>query len=267
MIKAQCLGFLNTPPLWTGNQFDIQQFNFPDIKLNSIQLEALPQNLRLGHQVEHIFKQLIEQSDSYDILVYNLPIQQEKRTLGEIDFILQDNVSNKLIHVELTYKFYIIDTDITDPIHSLVGPNRRDTFYQKKEKILNTQFPLLQAKESIDALSGLGIDHSIIQHQCCFKAQLFTPYGKNVDSIKVFNRQCFAGYWLKFDDFELLYLQDAQFYIPSKSEWIIQPYDNVSWLPYQKCLREISHRLSHGHAPVVWIKNKQDFFEKIFVVQ
>ena len=89
MIKAQCLGFLNTPPLWEGKQFDIQQFEFPSIDLSSFQPEPLPQNIRLGHQVEYIFKQLIEHSAQYNILVYNLPIRKEKRTLGEIDFILK----------------------------------------------------------------------------------------------------------------------------------------------------------------------------------
>ena len=227
---------------------------------------VLPNNLRLGHQVEHIFKQLIEYSDKYNLLVYNLPIRQNKRTLGEIDFILQDNFTKEYIHIELTYKFYIIDIEIKDPVHSLVGPNRRDTFYLKKEKILNTQFPLLHAQEGIDALSKIGIDHSAVQHQCCFKAQLYTPYGKKADSLKMFNNKCHAGYWLSFDDSELRRFQDAQFYIPTKSEWIIQPHDNVSWLQYQKCLEKIAKRLDQGHAPMVWVKESAINIKKIFIV-
>lgn len=266
MIKAQCLGFLNTPPLWRGNQFDIQQFNFPDLKLNTIQPEALPQNLRLGHQVEHIFKQLIEQSNSYNILVYNLPIRHEKRTLGEIDFILQDNINNKLIHVELTYKFYIIDTDITDPIQRLIGPNRRDTFFLKKEKIKNIQFPLLHAHEGIEALAKLGIDHKAIEHQCCFKAQLFIPYGQKTTQIEPFNKDCITGLWLRFDDFDNPEFQKAQFYIPTKSEWIIEPHDEVSWQSHQESITDIRQRLVRGHAPMVWCKAQKNSIKKIFIL-
>lgn len=266
MIKAQCLGFLNTPSLWRGNQFEIEQFNFPNIRLDNIQLEELPQNLRLGHQVEHLFKQLIEQSDHYNILVYNLPIRQEKRTLGEIDFILQDNSNKKLIHVELTYKFYIIDTDITDPIQRLIGPNRKDTFFLKKEKIKNVQFPLLHSKEGDEALADLGIEHIDIEHQCCFKAQLFLPYGEGSTQIEGFNKKCITGHWLRIENFDKTEFQKAQYYIPTKSEWIIEPHDDVNWLSYKECIIDISQRLDRGHAPMVWIKMPTISIKKIFIV-
>lgn len=267
MIKAQCLGFLSTPPLWDGKQFEIEQFQFPDVRPDSFQPEALPQNIRLGHQVEHVFKQLIDHSDHYDILVYNLPIRQEKRTLGEIDFILKDNSTEQLIHVELTYKFYIIDPEITDPIHRLIGPNRRDTFFLKKEKIKNVQFPLLHSEEGAKALYELGIDHhKALEHQCCFKAQLFVPYQKETVLPVIFDKACISGYWLRLNDLNKSDFKDILFYLPSKSEWIIEPHIGVAWLSHKKTLEQITNRHERGSAPMVWMKTPEVMISKAFVV-
>ena len=92
MISAQCVGFLNTPPLWEKQQFDIQQFEFPSSELHAFYPKPIPNNLRLGHQIEFVFKQLVEYSNAYSIVLYNLPIRQVDRTLGGIDFIRKDEL-------------------------------------------------------------------------------------------------------------------------------------------------------------------------------
>ena len=210
MIKDQCLGFVNTPPLWEGTQFGIQQFDFPKMEMNLLQLENISTNLRLGHQMEYVFKQLIEKSKLYQILIYNLQIENEKRTLGEVDFILNELATGNLIHVELAYKFYIIDKTQTSPIHRLIGPNQRDTFFDKKEKILNSQFPLLHSKEGVEILADQKIDVTSLTHQSCFKAQLFQHFNSSVVDTEVFNNNCIVGSWLKFDEMEQAYFTSAQ---------------------------------------------------------
>ncbi|MFK7770835.1 MAG: DUF1853 family protein [Saprospiraceae bacterium] len=266
MIKAKYLGFLNTPPLWEKQQFDIQQFEFPNLKLQSFQPTTIPGNIRLGHQVEYIFKQLLEYTEAYNVLIYNLPIRQEKNTLGEIDFILKDKSSNQLIHVELTYKFYLINPGIPEPIHSLIGPNRRDTFFLKMEKIKNKQFPLLHSPAGIKALHDQNINHLKIEHQCCFKAQLFQLYGSKVINIGSLNKKCLAGYWLRFNDFNQAEFANAQFYLPTKSEWIIEPNDQVVWKSHIEIMMEINSRFLKKIAPMIWLKNTKGEIEKLFVV-
>ena len=266
MIKAQCAGFLNTPPIWEKEQFDIQQFEFPSLELQSFQPKAIPGNIRLGHQVEYIFKQLVEYSDAYDVMLYNLPIRQGKRTLGEIDFILKDKTSDQLIHAELTYKFYLINPEIEEPIHRLIGPNRRDTFFLKMEKIKNKQFPLLHTEEGIRALDDLGIDHLKIEHQCSFKAQLFQPYDSEVVNIGPLNKNCLKGYWLRFDEFNQTEFEDAQYYLPTKSEWIIEPNNHVVWKSHVEIMMDINLRLLKEIAPMIWMKNSKAEYKKLFVV-
>jgi hypothetical protein len=265
MIAAQCDGFLKTPPLWHKNEFDVQQFEFPGLVLDSFQPKAIPQNIRLGHQMEYVFKQLIEYSEYYNIVLHNLPISQDKRTIGEIDFILEDK-AHKYIHVELTYKFYIIDSEVSDPIHSLIGPNRRDTFFAKMQKIKNVQFPLLHSEAGAKALYSKDINHLEIEHQCSFKAQLFKLYGSSEVNFGVFNNGCLVGSWLRFDDFNTSDFASNTYYLPTKSEWVIEANDQVAWKSHFDAIIEINLRLVKERAPMVWMKITDTEFKKLFVV-
>jgi len=266
MEKQQCIGFLNTPPLWHNEQFGIRQFKFPEIHLTAFQPQPIPQHIRLGHQMEYVFKQLVAYSEAYEVVLHNLPIRQRKQTMGEIDFILKDKASQKLIHVELTYKFYIIDPEIIEPIHQLVGPNKHDAFFAKMQKIKNQQFPLLHSEEGANALYNNNIDHLEIEHQCCFKAQLFQPYGSAASTMHPLNEICIVGYWLRFDAFNTSEFKSYQFYIPSKSEWVIAPHHQVVWQSYAEIGPEVKLRMDHKKSPMLWMKKSDTAFEKMFVV-
>ncbi len=266
MIDKRFIGFLNTPLLWSNEQFGIHQFKFPEIDLTDFESKPIPERLRLGHQMEHVFKQLLEASNQYDILIHSLPIKDDNRTIGEIDFILRDVASEQLIHVELTYKFYIIDTSISEPIHQLIGSNRRDMFFTKLEKIKNLQFPLLHTAEGRDALNQKGINHEEIKHQCCYKGQLFVPYATSEVHIRPLNKACIQGKWLKFDAFNAEEFRGYSFYIPYKSEWVLVPHNDVPWKSHLGILREINLRMIQENAPMIWMRKSETELEKFFVV-
>ena len=266
MIKQQCTGFLNTPPLWQNEQFGMHQFEFPEIDLTTFQPKAIPDKLRLGHQMEYVFKQLVEYSSNYEVLLHNLPVKRGKQTIGEIDFILRNLQTRVLIHIELTYKFYIINPQISEPLHQLIGPNKRDMFFAKVEKIKNRQFKLLHSKEGITALTDHNIEPSKIKHQTCFKGQLFQPYVSNSLNINPLNTSCISGYWLRFDDLKSGEFKQYQFYIPSKSEWVIAPHTAVHWKSHAKILLDLKLWMLQENAPMLWNKKSETEFEKFFVV-
>ncbi len=266
MMDKKSYGFLSTPPLWTKEQFGIRQFEFPTIATDTFRQKPIPTNRRLGHQMEYVFQQLLEHDPSYAVILNNLPIKNEKRTLGEIDFILRDLKTEKLLHVELTYKFYIIDPDISEPIHRLMGPNRRDMFFTKMEKIKNEQFPILHSEEGVAALRARDIDVKSIIHQACFKAQLFYPYNAPKTSIRPLNKACIVGYWLHFDTINGIPFKQCLFYIPFKTEWPIVPHMAVPWISHFELLMELQLRMLKENAPLIWIKKEDDTIEKCFVV-
>jgi hypothetical protein len=266
MLIHHYIGFLNTPPLWTGTQFGIEQFHFPQIDLGFFKPKPIPERVRLGHRMEYVCKQLIEFHPDYEIILHNLPVRDGKRTIGEIDFILREVETEKIVHIELTYKFYIIDPKISDPIHRLIGPNKRDMFFTKMEKIKNEQFQLVHAPKSVDALDKFGIDHREITHKACYKAQLFLPYRTNASDLRPLNPECVCGFWLQFDDFNAMEFRNLEFYIPLKTEWVVEPHSDVKWKSHFETLLEVNLRMLKKNAPMLWMKRTKTDFEKFFVV-
>lgn len=265
-LQQQITGFLNTPPIWLNTQFSIQQFDFPQVDINNFNPQPIPQNIRLGHQMEHVCKQLLDFSDKYEVLLHNLPILEGKQTIGEIDFILKEKSTQQLVHVELTYKFYIINPKISEPIHQLMGPNKRDMFFTKMEKIKNAQFGLLHSIAGRNALAENDINSTEIVHQACYKAQLFEPFRSKPLHLRPLNPNCIVGYWLRLGDLQTDAFKKNEFYIPSKSQWVITPYAQVQWTSHYETLLEINQRLIKQNAPMVWMKKSDTEFEKFFVV-
>ncbi|RRQ48306.1 DUF1853 family protein [Maribacter algicola] len=264
-LNRQIAGFLQTPSLWTKTQFGIRQFEFPQIDLTHFTPTPIPQKIRLGHQMEHVCKQLLEASPAYEVLLYNEPVRQGKQTLGEIDYILRETATGQIIHLELTYKFYIIDPQISERIHQLMGPNRRDMFFTKMEKIKNEQFTLLHSPAGKKTLAEKGIPNENIQHQACYKAQLFEPCQSKAINIRPLNPHCIVGYWLRLADLQSEAFKNYQFYIPYKTEWVVAPSDGVAWMSQYETLLEVNMRLLKQNAPMLWVKKGTDTIDKCFV--
>lgn len=258
--------FQNTPPLWKNSYEGMQQFNFPKLDLDGFVPSDIPIRLRLGHQLEFIFHQLLLRSNSYKVLAYNLPIRKNKITIGEVDFILQ-NDGIGLIHLELTYKFYIVTGNGDFPMdQQLIGPNHRDTFTNKKDRLRLHQLPLPTSKEGIGTLNENGIDSFKLTPQVCFKSQLFLPYHNQIIDVGPFNSECISGTWATISDFGSEKFQSYQYYIPSKLEWLLTPHNNVVWSSYKTALDKILVNLENKLAPLLWVKKDSLNIEKIFIL-
>ena len=263
---SRYLGFLNTPPLWIKKQFGLEQFTFPELDPGSLKAETIPQGIRLGHQMEYVFRQCILQAKEYDLLVYNAPIRDSGKTLGEVDFILKDRTDNRHFHVELTFKFYIINPEISEPIHRLMGPNKRDMFFTKLDKIREEQLLLLKTARGKALLETYNLEKIEILPRVCFKAQLFVPYQTNKVHIRPLNKACVAGFWIRFETFKSSEFKNDLYYIPFKHEWPVKPNNNVTWISYYEALLEVNIRMIKEQAPLLWRKKSDTEFDKFFVV-
>jgi len=262
MLRA----FLDTPPLWRHTRFGVTQFELPRIDLQRVRPIGLPANRRLGHKIEYLFVECLQGQDRYELLHHSILIKNGVKTLGEIDFILKDREQPSLLQVELTYKFYLIDSTISDPIHQLIGPNRRDLFLQKITKIRDGQFNVPLSPPGRDRLRGLEIDSETLVQQACFKAQLFIPYHAVSMPVGPFNQHCIAGFWIRFRDFDTDAFKEFTYCLPTKDEWLLTPYDTGSWMAHNELLIEVYSSMRKQRAPMVWMKKHSIEFEKFFVV-
>lgn len=264
----QFKGFLQTPPLWQKEEF----LPFPPfITTAAIPRELkldleIPGNLVLGRRVEYYFRYYIEKFSHHKILAANLQVIQEKITLGELDFLLQNEKSKEISHVELVYKFYLYDPNFSIETDRWIGPNRRDTLVKKLKRLRDHQFPLLYRKETKESLNSLQIDAEEVIQKICFKAHLFLPYTFPDQKLPLINPECIAGRWLRAPEFTQTEFGAQLFHIPKKENWPVEPRYNETWFDFEQIQAQLQLLLSQKRAPMVWMKSGSNTYDRIFIV-
>ncbi|SDR76375.1 DUF1853 family protein [Gramella sp. MAR_2010_147] len=270
-ILNQFQGFLKTPNIFPKDHpADFNIFNFPEVPITDAliaDLEKLdhPRNSVLGKRMESFFEIAIKHSSQYQILDSNIQIIHNKQTLGELDFLLLDKQASKVLHVELVYKLYIYDETVDLEIQRWIGPNRRDSFFEKLGKLRSRQFPLLYKPETLNYLDKLNISIDKIEQQLCFKAQLFTSGSVFQKKQNLVNPDCLAGNWYHLNHFIKMKWDENLFYSPKKKDWSCDPEDNTNWMNQKDFLKNIQSLLEKNKAPLVWMKTRSAFY-KFFIV-
>ena len=249
--EARIQSILNTQIL------DLTSLGFEPFYLSDLMLPKIPQieiidNLRLGHSVEKIVSQLIKASTNFKILYENLQIKVENKTIGEIDFIIEEIKTKQLFHIELAYKFYLLDPTIsTIQLHNWIGPNRKDSLKEKIEKLRDMQFPLLYKTQTKAVISEL--DTTKINQKLCLVTSLYLPYESKVE-IEPLYAKAVKGYFIKYDLFKSLEKNNKYFYIPKKKDWGISPSTNKQWYTYQEVEIVLNQVIEEKQAALCWQK-------------
>jgi hypothetical protein len=222
-------------------------------------------NIRLGKQIERIFAFLIDRCSNYSILKENIQIIDGKITIGELDFIIKNNSNNILSHLEIVYKFYLYDPNNSQvELEKWIGPNRKDSFIEKYNKLKLKQFPLLYQPKTADVLNEFNI--KTINQALCFMSSLFVPYSFLNKSIPEINNAAIVGYWLSVDNFYKLQELDHLYYLPNKHEWGITPNSNSEWYSYSEIELIVNASIDRNFSPLCWIKTSDLVFEQCFIV-
>jgi len=261
-IQKRYDGFLQTPCLWTGKSvFGLQQLHV-DAKSYRININ-INDKLRLGKYIERLVSFQLSQEKNINILCENIQIQQEKRTLGELDCILKSE--NTIVHLEIVYKFYVYDNSVgKSEIEHWIGPNRKDSLLEKLTKLKEKQLPLLYSKACENYLKSIRISSKKITQQVYFKAQLFVPFAKKNIDLNILNADCICGFFINKD--ELHYFKNCKFFIPSKKDWIIIPHQNVSWINFDTFKLYSKEYHERKFSPLCWIKQHNGKILKVFLV-
>lgn len=238
--------------------FELSKLNLPNV------LEfQLPDNIRLGHLAEKIVSELIKSSTNYDVLYENIQVIEAKKTIGEIDFIIEELITKRLIHMELAYKFYLFDPSISsEPINNWIGPNRNDSLIKKLEKLKGKQFPLLSHECAKSKFAALKIDEA--SQALCFLVSLFIPYEYKANFSPVY-KKAIKGYYLNFKTFTNLHNSSKTYHLPPKKQWGMEPSENETWTDFTGVERSIDMSMEQKQAPLCWQKHK-DSYLAFFIV-
>ncbi len=264
-------GFLQSRLMWQASIFEIAQFDLPLDSLIMKNLAIVPRDRRLGHQAEFVFLELLNASPIYEVVAHFIQLIEQKKTLGELDYIVKDIVTDEILHIELTYKFYILDPTITEPIGRLVGPNRKDTFLQKLSKTRDKQLPLLYSVPSREILGNLNIKVEEIRQMVAFYGHVFLPIGMTSIGIEGVSEDTISGYWISHDQFtsEDESHKDYVYYLPFKYEWLHIPHSDQQWISHNEIVKKISDTLKGGRSEMLWKRDAEEegiLVERFFVI-
>jgi hypothetical protein len=262
-IQLQYEGFLNTPLLWKSDAIlGLAQLNLPTENSTSFN-SAIPKNLRLGKRVERFISHELQQYSSIKILAENIQIQNGKTTIGEIDFIIQQN--SIPIHLEVVYKFYLFDETVgSSEIEHWIGPNRKDSLTNKLTKLKEKQLPLIFRPEALPLFTKLNLHIASVQQKVYFKAQLFIPFHLKHDSFPLINNECIKGFYINFK--ELNQFKTFKFFIPTKVNWLQEIQIQINWKNYNTILPKIENLMEQKTSPLCWVKQPNGKVYKIFIV-
>jgi hypothetical protein len=254
IVQANSLDFSST---------GIQTFDLSELHLATNLEFQLPTNIRLGHLVEKIVSELIKASTNYKVLYENIQVIEDKKTIGEIDFIIEDKNTKQVIHMELAYKFYLFDPRISSvPINNWIGPNRNDSLIEKLEKLKTTQFPLLYHNLTKSMFNSIAIDE--VSQALCLLVSLFIPY-EYKGSFSPIYEKAIKGYYLNMETFISLDNPAKTYYIPSKKEWGMAPSENEIWTDFNGIEKQVNTSIKEKQAPLCWQKYK-DSYLAFFIV-
>ena len=213
----------------------------------------LPSNLRLGHLAEFIVSGLINASTNYEVIYENIQLIEDKQTIGELDFIIENSLSKSIIHMELAYKFYLFDPSLSnDQINNWIGPNRNDSLKQKLDKLKTRQFPLLQKPITN---STLNLETNEISQALCLLVNLYVPF-EYKNSFSPAYAKAIKGYYINQETFINLESPTKSYYLPPKKEWGMDPMENKIWFGFHDIIENLNNSMEEKQAVLCWQKNK-----------
>ena len=244
----------------------VQPFNLSNLKLKADIEFELPTNLRLGHLAEKLVSELIKASSNYQVLYENIQLIENKITIGELDFVIEEVTTSQVTHVELAYKFYLYDPSLSaTQLNNWIGPNRNDALHLKLEKLKQKQFPLLQHIAAKAALPAIDIAN--VNQALCLLVSLYLPY-EFKGSIGAEYQKAVKGYYLNFETFKQL-RSAANYYpsyhLPTKTAWGIDPAENETWNDFDSIEKQVKSSLDQKQAVLCWQK-LSDTYEQFFIV-
>ncbi|OZG74012.1 hypothetical protein BTA51_09540 [Hahella sp. CCB-MM4] len=223
----------------------------------------------LGPYFETLWRFSIEHSQSHSLLAHGLQVTDEKRTLGEFDFLLQDKASQAIIHQEIAVKYYLgvglpapADTDqkLNAADCAWFGPNSIDRLDLKLHKLVQQQILLSDRRESQETLKRLDINTPPAK-QILMKGYLFQPLNDDLPAPAFCHPEAAFGRWLPLESIHQLEPISDRWAILPKLRWLSRARSSVDHTMDFSVLRK--HLLEANGRPMLIAAMKPESKEEL----
>lgn len=102
---------------------------------------------RVGRYFESLVHFYLKTIREFEIVEQSLQIQEEGRTIGELDFLYR-NSDGELHHCETAVKFYLFTPNSNASGSHFIGPNAADNFERKTKRLFDHQLKLSESRFS-----------------------------------------------------------------------------------------------------------------------
>lgn len=202
-----------------------------EVKLRALDLNPAPlldflaqlKSTRLGLRFEYLmwYWLLDTQYHDYQLLGHSIQIFQGRTTLGEIDFLLFNQVTQQVEHWEVALKYYLAEHQAQ--LAHWYGLNRSDTLQRKLKHFTEQQFRFAQVEE-----------HVIGKRYAIMKGQLYFPLPKTAHTCGYMDSTCTnIAVWVNTERRLGQWghrIMSKDYYRLQRQEWIC-PDENISSAP------------------------------------
>jgi len=224
-----------------------QQLNFTDIAAVLDNKEVVNQkqyyHLPLGKYVEFLLEKHFEHATDIQLIQHNIQIQGNNSTIGEIDYLLA--IDEQVVHVELAIKFYLCYKNPQNPEH-WIGPNAKDNLANKLAKN-DHAFALTKTAPYKHLWKQQPTRWQWLIKGCWF----FHP-NQPKTLLKTANPNSEQGIWIYAKE-ATTYIDDHQYYIPNKLEWITPSTAATNILDKSNLLTMVNNHFTlSNRAVLIW---------------
>jgi hypothetical protein len=171
-------------------------------------LGAMP----MGRYFEQLLIFALEKDPYYEVLASNVQIVDQKITVGELDLVIWDRLSEEKVHWEVALKFYL-QVGNTGHHDNFIGPSRRDYLGRKMTKLYKQQMPLAQHPKILKEFGPLP-------SRLFLKGQLFYPFLKRGIPPNQGDGHADRHNYMSIVEFENWAQKDQGFLLLKKPNWI-----------------------------------------------